>query len=61
MAGPPNREPLLAGRNRSSVKSRFVDEDGITCYDYSVNHYPMGYAFGIKNHKVVYILMSAGE
>ena len=40
---------------------KFVDEDGITCYDYSANHSPMGYAFGIKNHKVIFILMSAGE
>lgn len=39
----------------------FVNEDGITCYDYSANHSPIGYAFGIKKHKVVFILMSAGE
>lgn len=59
---------VTVGMDESKVReiygnrfSKFVDEDGITCYDYSANHSPMGYAFGIKNHKVVFILMSAGE
>lgn len=41
--------------------SKFVNEDGITCYDYGANHSPIGYAFGIKNHKVVFILIAGGE
>lgn len=39
----------------------FVNEDGITCYQYSGYHSPYCYVFGIKNHKVVSILMTNGE
>lgn len=39
----------------------FVNEDGITCYQYSWYHSPYCYVFGIKNHKVVSILMTNGE